>query len=123
MAGQIPGLKAGADLSAKRYHFVYLTAVNTVTFCTNAADDPIGILQNAPASGEEAEVVSHGFSKLIVDGNAGAIAVMNMLHPDNLGKGIKTVTDLDRVGALALEASTTAGDEISVMAVLYTLSI
>lgn len=62
----IPGLKAGADLSAvgNQYKFVKLSAVNTVVLCTAVTDKVIGVLQNRPASGEGADVCAIGITKL-----------------------------------------------------------
>lgn len=60
---------AGADLSAKQYQFVKQTGVQangtpTVDVCSAATDAPIGVLQNAPISGQEAEVVMVGGTKI-----------------------------------------------------------
>lgn len=52
--------EAGADLSAKQYYFVKLSAANTVDVCSGATDIPIGILQNDPTSGQEAVVALLG---------------------------------------------------------------
>lgn len=62
----IPGLKAGADLSAvgNQYKFVKLSAINTVVLCNGATDVPIGVLQNRPASGEGADVCAIGVTKV-----------------------------------------------------------
>lgn len=64
---KIPGLKAGADLSAKQYYFVKLTGAATVDVCSAATDIPIGVLQNKPANGTEAEVVAVGVTKISAD--------------------------------------------------------
>lgn len=60
-------LVAGEDLSAKQYHFVKLSADNTVVACAGVTDVPIGVLQNNPASGQECEVVIVGITKVIAD--------------------------------------------------------
>lgn len=62
----IPGLKAGADLSAvgNQYKFVKLSAINTVVLCNGVTDVPIGVLQNRPASGEGADVCAIGITKV-----------------------------------------------------------
>lgn len=64
---KLPGLKAGADLSAAQYHFVELGAGGTVTVCNALTDVPIGVLQNAPKSGQAAEVLALGVSKVVGD--------------------------------------------------------
>lgn len=63
----IPGLTASASLTAKQYYFVKLSGVNTVTVCAAATDVPIGVLQNAPASGAAAEVCWAGVTKISSD--------------------------------------------------------
>ena len=76
MAYEIPGmivsLIAGADLSAQQYHFVKLSADNTVVICAAVTDVPMGILQNKPdAAGKVASVLVWGVSKIRV----GAVAL------------------------------------------------
>jgi hypothetical protein len=62
---------AGADLSAKQYHFVELdNGTGRVTAADNATDRPIGVLQNTPKSGEAAEVMIAGGTKLAAGGTA-----------------------------------------------------
>ena len=64
---KIPGLKAAADLSSKQYYLVELTAADTVNVCNGVTDRPIGVLQNAPKSGEPAEVCALGVTKINSD--------------------------------------------------------
>jgi len=63
----IPGLSASASLTAKQYYFVKLSGASTVTVCAAATDVPIGVLQNAPASGGAAEVMCVGTTKISSD--------------------------------------------------------
>lgn len=58
---------AGADLSTKQYHFVKLSS-GTAVLCTAATDLPIGVLQNKPVAGREAEWIALGPSPVIADG-------------------------------------------------------
>lgn len=69
---KIPGLVAGGDLSTKQYHFVKISADNTVVICSGTTDKPIGVLQNKPASGAAAEVCSAGVTKIVGDANLAA---------------------------------------------------
>ncbi len=82
---------AGADLSALQYTFVKLSTTDTVVTCTAATDIPIGVLQNAPTSGQEAEILIVGGTKLV----AGAtIAIGNTLGTTSAGAAsVLTVTD------------------------------
>ena len=63
---------ASADLSAKQYHFVKMSGNNTVTVCAAVTDVPIGVLQNAPTSGQAAEVCLFGISKVVADATLAA---------------------------------------------------
>ncbi len=64
---RVSGLIAGADLSAKQFYAVKLSADNTVIVCAATTDKPYGILQNAPTSGQEAEVCVIGLTKVNSD--------------------------------------------------------
>lgn len=63
---------AGADLSAKQYYFMKLSADNTVVACAAATDVPCGVLQNTPASGDAAELVVIGETKISGDADLDA---------------------------------------------------
>jgi len=74
---KIPGLLAGADLSSKQYYFVELgSTAGTVTVCDAVTDRPIGVLQNAPKSGEPAEICGLGVTKVNSDA---ALSVGNQI--------------------------------------------
>lgn len=76
-------LVAGADLSTHQYKFVEIGAGGLVTLCNAATDKPIGVLQNAPLSGQEAEIVVNGGTKVVSSAN---IAVGALIGTDNAGK-------------------------------------
>lgn len=59
---------AGADLSARQYHFVKLNSSGQVVIVNGVTDIPHGVLQNAPASGETAEIALAGITKIVSDG-------------------------------------------------------
>ena len=65
-------LTAAADLSSKQYHFVVLSSASTVNVATAITNAPIGILQNAPTSGQSAIVAVSGVSKVVADGTLAA---------------------------------------------------
>lgn len=69
----IPGLIAGADLSAaaNQYLFVKYSAAKTVVLCAGVTDIPCGVLQNTPASGSAATVCALGCTKVQGDANLG----------------------------------------------------
>lgn len=55
---------AAADLSALQYTFVKEDSAGKVVAVAAATDIPLGVLQNAPTSGQEAEVLVVGGTKL-----------------------------------------------------------
>lgn len=63
----IPGLTASADLSAKQFYLVKMSGEKTVTVCAATTDKPIGVLQNAPVSGDTAVVCAVGLTKVSGD--------------------------------------------------------
>ena len=62
---------AGADLSAKQFHFVEIDpGTGNVTAVNAATDRPIGVLQNTPAQGQIAEITVVGGTKVAAGGTA-----------------------------------------------------
>ena len=80
---KLTGLTASADLSAKQYYFVKVSGNNTVTVCAALTDVPIGVLQNAPTSGQEAEVLCIGVTKVSADA---ALTAGNLIGPSGDGQ-------------------------------------
>jgi hypothetical protein len=60
-------LSAGADLSTKQYYFVKVNSSGDAVVCAAVTDIPIGVLQNKPTSGEAAEIVVVGVTKVSAD--------------------------------------------------------
>lgn len=61
---------AASDLRTKQYYFVKMVTGgdgDQCDVCSGVTDIPIGILQNKPNTGEEAEVVRIGMSKVSSD--------------------------------------------------------
>jgi hypothetical protein len=69
---KLGNLVAAADLSAKQFYFVKLASATTVNVCSGVTDKPIGVLQNTPTSGQAAEIVLFGISKVSSDGTTAA---------------------------------------------------
>ena len=66
-------LVAGEDLSAKQYHFVKIdNGTGKAVAVSGATDRPIGVVQNNPTSGQEAEVLISGGTKIKAGGSASA---------------------------------------------------
>ena len=118
MAFEQPGFKitlvAGGDLSAKQFHFVKLNSSGQAVICAAITDIPVGILQNKPTSGQEAEIMVNGISKLVADGT---IDEGNLIGTSNDGQGDAIVAGSDgtvyTVGQ-ALEAAA-AGEIFAVL--------
>ncbi len=103
--------KAGADLSGSQYYLVKLSGTDgtTVVLATSATDKIIGVLENAPVSGDNAVVrliSSTGTGKVK---SGGDITAGDKLTTNGSGKAISTSTSTNRVFGIAL-ATTTSGD-------------
>lgn len=61
-------LVAGADLSAAQYKFVKMDGSGQAVAVSGVTDRPIGVLQNAPLSGQECEVLIVGGTKVKAGG-------------------------------------------------------
>jgi hypothetical protein len=111
---RVPGLAAGADLSANQYRFVKPGATEgQVVAIAAAADKPIGVQYDTPsAAGRAIEVASGG----IVEVTAGAaIAYGAEVQTNATGKAITATTGGTVVGR-ALQAAAADGDRISILA-------
>lgn len=94
MAIELQGFKftaiAGADLSAKQYHFMKISADMTVIVCAALTDIPCGVLQNAPISGQAAEVMVSGITKVVT---GAALTAGNLIGCDADGHGVSVDPD------------------------------
>ena len=96
---------AGADQSTKQYYIVKPGGTAGQVILSSAATDKLlGTLNNAPKSGELAEVVmrSGGSTHKVIYG--GTVAVGDFLTSDANGKAITTVTGGNVILGMALEA-------------------
>lgn len=110
----IPGLVAAADLSSSQFKTVKLASTaGQVKAVSSTGDVAIGVLQNAPASGVEAEVASEGVVKALVEAS---VSAGNFLAPSATGRLKATTSDNRPIIGVAMEGSTTsAGDLIKVL--------
>jgi len=117
----VPGFTAGESLTSSQYHMVFQSADNAVSEADSAGNATgliQGILLNAPASGEPAEIAGDGslgvYAKVL--GNSVNISRGDKLKADVSGSGklIKTTTDTDDYHCIAREASTADNDLIRV---------
>ncbi len=110
---RIPGLKAGADLSAasNQFKFVKLDANGDVVLASVAGEAVVGVLQNTPASGAEAIVAAAGVTKLQADG---ALNEGDKLATSADGQALAALGTHNVVGQ-ALTASGAAGEVIAAL--------
>ena len=106
-------LVAAADLSALQYTFVKLNSSGQVVAAAAATDIPIGVLQNAPTSGQEAEVLIVGGTKLVA---GAAISEGALVGTSSTGKAVALVAGTDTtkyvVGTLLTESGA-SGDVVT----------
>lgn len=107
---KLAGFTASADLSAKQYYAVKISGALTVTVCAAVTDIPIGILQNAPASGQAAEICVMGHTKISCDAGVTRGAPIGVSSDGQLATyAAGTDTTKYSIGH-ALVTTTTAGD-------------
>jgi hypothetical protein len=107
--------EAAEDLSDDQYHFVVLNTSGKVRRPDGADEAPVGILQNAPESGEAASVMLIGRSKLVANA---ALSVGDFVGPEyvgaaDAGKGSKV--DISKGAAMVIEAASAEDDLASVL--------
>lgn len=99
-------LVAGADLSALQYNFVKINSSGLAVACAAATDIPVGVLQNAPISGQEAEVLVVGGTKIVA---GAAIGEGAQVGTGSTGKAVALVAGTDTtkyvVGTLLTESA------------------
>ena len=110
---ELPGFKfsleAGADLSSGQYRFVKLDGSGLAVLCAAITDKPVGVLQNDPGLGEEAEIMASGITKLEADS---AIAIGDELGTSADGQADTIVSGVDTTvfkAGQALQAAGAAG--------------
>lgn len=115
---KVPGLTAGADLSAKQYRFVAVSANLTVNVASADGQRALGVLLNDPLQDQEAEVIVFGTTKV----EAGeAITAGDYVKTDSVGRAAvlePTATGAD-VGSIALgmaiESASAAGSLVTIV--------
>ena len=116
--------EAGADLSEKQYFAVYLSADHTVSLCTTAHLNAIGVLQNEPKSGEAAVVRPIGAGGTTKVKCGGAITIGKRVKVDTDGMVITestaNATEQYCIG-VALEAAGADGDIIEIALAPFSL--
>lgn len=116
---------AGEDLSAMQYRFVHLANDTDVDMLDSGTEFPVGILQNAPASGEDAVVRVAGISKLIANDAVavGALLKAEYVGATDNGKGDAADTEEDVVRAVCLVAAGAEDDVMTVLLCVDTIAV
>ena len=108
--------EAAEDLSADQFKFVVLNSSGKVRRPDSEDEIAIGILQNAPSSGEAAEVMLLGKSKLVA---SSALTIGTFVKPEyvsatDAGKGEDAGTWWDTARGMVVEAADAEDDLCSV---------
>jgi hypothetical protein len=113
-------LVAAEDLSSYQYCFVVQDTDGTVRLANAATDVPLGVLQNAPASGEEAIVRIMGTSKLVMNDAVavGARLKMEYVSTSDNGKGDAADTEGDQERGICIFASG-AEDDVGAILLIF----
>lgn len=106
-------LVAGADLSEKQYHFVKIdNGTGRAVIVSGATDRPVGVLQNNPTSGQEAEVLIVGGTKLAAGGTASA---GQALFANASGQGVTLAYGSTGSAAFSVGTFITAGSASAIV--------
>lgn len=112
---KVPGLVAGADLSAKQFHYCNLEADGDINI-TNVLQGGMGVLLNKPNTGEACEIAGHGSIVMCkVSGNV-TPGLLLMVDTGNVGQLVMCGNDAVKC---AFALTTTAS---GALALVYLLS-
>lgn len=108
---------AGEDLSEDQYRFVVLTSTGTVRRPDSETEVCLGILQNAPGSGQAAAVRLIGASKLQVNAalGIGTFVMQEYVSAEDAGKGKTSAGAPAYTRAVVIEASGAEDDLAGVL--------
>ncbi len=109
--------EAAEDLSSDQYRFVVLASTGKVRRPDSASEVPLGVLQNAPVSGEAATVRIAGVSKVVANA---LMAVGTFVSPEyvgaaDAGKATAATATYACARGIVVEASGAEDDLASIM--------
>jgi hypothetical protein len=112
---------AAEDLSDYQYHFVVIDSDGKVALMDAVGEIPIGVLQNKPASGEEANVRILGISKVVANGaiDEGAYVNAEFVSVTDCGKAAAETTTYVTISGICVGASGAEDDLCSVLLLPY----
>lgn len=99
-------LEAAADLSAKQFYFVKVNTSGKADVCSAATDRPIGVLQNKPTSGNTAEIVVAGVTKV---SSNGALTAADLIGTSSDGQADGKTPGTDTTEYVVGQMLTTTG--------------
>lgn len=107
-------MQAGADLSAKQYHFVKMDTDAGDVVAAGLNDLVLGVLQNAPALGLAAQVrTARGVSSKVVAGEE--IAAGDMIQSNAAGRAITATGAAQKICGVAVTGAAADGEVIEVI--------
>ena len=107
----IPGLVASGTVT--QYKIVKAaTTAGAVVLASAGSDKILGVLQNDPASGQEADVAVLGIVKCLAEAS---VAAGDHVAASTTGRAKTTTSANDHVLGIAIDASGAAGDLIRVV--------
>ncbi len=109
---KLPGLEAGADLSADQFKFVKADSTADQVVLAGNGEAALGVLQNDPdAVGKAAEITALGVSKIF---SGAAVTFGAVIASDATGRAAAaTIGEFGQ--GIALEAASGAGELISAL--------
>jgi len=109
--------EAAEDLSSYQYHFVVLNSSGKIALMDAIGDYPIGVLQNAPESGEAAVVRYAGVSKVVANAaiDEGDFVNAEFNSVTDCGKADATTTAGTLSCGVCIDASSAEDDLCSVL--------
>lgn len=116
---------AGEDLSGMQYQFVHQADDNSVDMLDSGSEFPVGVLQNAPESGEIAVVRIAGTSKLVMNDavTVGTLVKAEYVGASDNGKGDAADTEGDIARGVCIQASGAEDDVGTVLLCVNELSV
>lgn len=108
---------AAEDLSSYQYHFVKINTSGAVRLLDSADELPDGVLQNAPASGEEATVRIFGHTKVVANAalDEGALVRAEYVSATDCGKAATVLATTGVVLGKVVEASAAENDLVGLI--------
>mgnify|MGYP001573154105 CR=1 FL=1 len=101
------GFRASVDMRSLQYHPVMISADQQVAIVRSLTQPVLGILQNNPNTGENADVQVLGFSKMVADA---AVTRGSQLAVSASGYVVTETNVGSWVFAIAVEAAGAVGD-------------